>query len=162
DLGQMALDWIKEGGTSTHATAQTAAYVELTFAFGLAKLGETDAARELLNKARAVLNSKDDAHQFLAAAYEYRVRQAMDGKRHSGPLPTERLQELEIMERLQRYVVDRLRKHSFILEPDERINPYRHWGARISEFERALAELTDLTDRNEVVIRVERILKDVP
>jgi hypothetical protein len=32
----------------------------------------------------------------------------------------------------------------------------------MSEFERALAELTDLTDRDEVAARVERILKDLP
>ena len=47
------------------------------------------------------------------------------------------MEYLEHMERLFRYVVDRLRKHSRILEPDTEINPYRHWGARINEFERA-------------------------
>jgi hypothetical protein len=66
------------------------------------------------------------------------------------------------MERLQRYVVDRLRKHSRIVEPDQVINPYRHWGARISDFEKALADLTDLTDRNEIQSRVEKLLRDVP
>ena len=113
-------------------------------------------------KGHARIKSKDDAHGFLSKAYEYRIKQALEGKRHAGPLPTEELQTLEIMDRLLRYVVDRLRKHSFILEPDERINPYRHWGARISEFEKALAELTDVTDRQEVVNRVERMLRDVP
>src|SRR5262249_19814543 len=63
---------------------------------------------------------------------------------------------------LPRNVVDRLRKHSVILEPDQRINPYRHWGARISEFEKALAELTDLTDRAELARRVEKLLAEVP
>jgi len=69
---------------------------------------------------------------------------------------------LEDTERLLRYVVDRLRKHSRILEPDQRINPYRHWGARISEFEKALAELTDLTDRNELANRIDKLLNEVP
>jgi hypothetical protein len=64
--------------------------------------------------------------------------------------------------RLSRYDADRLRKHSFILEPDQRINPYRHWGARISDFEKALAELTDLTDRTEVTNRIDRLLREVP
>src|SRR5262249_33690596 len=92
----------------------------------------------------------------------YRVKQALDGKPHTGPLPNDQLEYLEHVERLQRYIVDRLRKYSEILEPDQRINPYRHWGARISEFEKALAELTDLTDRAEIVRRVEKLLAEVP
>src|SRR5262249_36250033 len=46
--------------------------------------------------------------------------------------------------------------------PDERINPYRHWGARFSDRQKALAELTDLTDRDELVRRVEKLLDEVP
>src|SRR5207237_4147894 len=39
DLCGMAQEWIKEGGGNTmHAGAQTAAYVDLTFAFGLARM----------------------------------------------------------------------------------------------------------------------------
>jgi hypothetical protein len=45
--------------------------------------------------------------------------------------------------------VDRLRKHSRVLEPDQRINTYRHWGAMISELEATLARLSDLTDPDE-------------
>lgn len=163
DLANLAVDWLKDGGPgATTTTAQTASYVDLVFAFGLARLGESDAARELLARARAVLQTKDDAHTFLFGAFEYRVRQALDGKPHTGPLPNDQLEYLEHMERLLRYVVDRLRKHSRILEPDQRINPYRHWGARISEFEKALADLTDLTDRNEIANRVEQLLREVP
>ena len=161
DLAGLAQDWIKEGG-SPNATAQTPAYVDLVFAFGLARLGENDAARDLLTRAKTVLSSKDDAHSFLYGAFEHRVEQALDGKPHTGALPNDQLEYLEHMERLLRYVVDRLRKHSRILEPDQRINPYRHWSARISEFEKALAELTDLTDRNELAIRVEKLLREVP
>jgi hypothetical protein len=161
DLATLAQDWIKDGGFP-NATAQTPAYVDLVFAFGLARLGENDAARDLLARAKTVLSSKDDAHSFLYGAFEHRVKQALDGKPHTGPLPNDQLEYLEHMERLLRYVVDRLRKHSRILEPDQRINPYRHWGARISEFEKALAELTDLTDRNELAVRVEKLLREVP
>lgn len=163
DLANLAQDWLKDGGAGApSATAQTAAYVDLVFAFGLARLGESDAARELLARARGVLSTRDDAHAFLYTAFEYRVRQALDGKPHTGPLPNDQLEYLEHMERLLRYVVDRLRKHSRVLEPDQRINPYRHWGARISEFEKALAELTDLTDRNEIAARVDKLLRETP
>jgi hypothetical protein len=163
DLAGLAQDWIKEGGNALHtATAQTPAYVDLIFAFGLARLGEADAARLLLGRAQAVLGEKDDAHQFLLTAYKYRITQALDGKPHTGPLLADHMEYLEHMERLQRYVVDRLRRHARVLEPDQKIDPYRHWGARISDFDKALAELTDLTDRQELANRVQKLLRDVP
>ncbi len=156
ELAEAGQEWVSGGATS----GMTPAYVDLIFAFGLAKLGEADVARERLASAKAALSGKDDAHNVLFTAFDYRIRQALDGKPHTGPLPNEQLEYLEHMERLGRYVVDRLRKHSQILEPDTRINPYRHWGARINEFEKALAELADLTDRNEIVVRVEKLLRE--
>jgi hypothetical protein len=158
ELADAAQEWVTGGAT----TGLTPAYVDLVFAFGLARLGEVDEARERLNAAKAALAGKDDAHNVLFTAFDFRVRQALDGKPHTGPLPNEQLEYLEHMERLHRYVVDRLRKHSRILEPDAVINPYRHWGARINDFERQLAELTDLTDRGEITQRVEKLLRDVP
>src|SRR5262249_6540434 len=140
------------------ATAQTEAYIDLIFAFGLARIGDEPDARELLSQARSALLGQDDAHAFLYGAFEYRVRQALDGKPHSGPLPNDHIEYLEHMERLLRYVVDRLRKHSRILEPDQHLNPYRVWGSRISDFERALAELTDLTSREQFISQVEALL----
>jgi hypothetical protein len=49
-----------------------------------------------------------------------------------------------------------------VLEPDQRINPYRHWSGRISDFEKSLAELTDLTDRTEIANRIDKLLREVP
>src|SRR5207253_7378744 len=118
--------------------------------------------RESLARAKGVLAGKNEAHTWLYNAFEYRIRQALDGKPHTGPLPGEQLEYLESVDRLERYVVDRLRKHSKVLEPDQRINPYRHWSGRISDFEKAIAELTDLTDRNEIANRVDKLLREVP
>lgn len=157
-LAELGGEWVATSGTS----GLTPAYVDLIFAFGLAKLGETDVARDMLARGKAALAGKDEAHTALLNAFEYRIRQALDGKPHTGPLPNEQVEFLEKMERLGRYVVDRLRKHSQIVEPDTRINPYRHWGARINDFEKALAELTDLTDRQEIAARVDKLLRDVP
>jgi formylglycine-generating enzyme required for sulfatase activity len=162
ELRDLAQEWVKEQGSPGHASPQTTAYVDLIFAFGLARLGEKEAARELQARAQGALKDRDAAHQFLCGAYEYRIRQALDGKRHSGQLPTDQLQYLEHMDRLLRYVVDRLRKHSFILEPDERINPYRYGPGQRTGFQLALAELTDLTDKAQVEARVEQMLKDLP
>jgi hypothetical protein len=55
-----------------------------------------------------------------------------------------------------------MRERSRILEPDTKLDPYRHWATRISDLERALAELADLYDRQEVTNRVETLLKNLP
>jgi len=109
-----------------------------------------------------VLGRENDVHQFLLGAFQYRINQALEGKPHAGPLPNEQLEYLEHTERMQRYVVDRLRQHSRILEPNQRIDPYRHWSMRMSELDRELAELVDINDRKEVINRVQRLLRDLP
>jgi hypothetical protein len=159
-LHELARGWVAAG--IPIATAQTDAYVDLIFAFALAQIGATAASEECSRCAIGQLSGRDDAHLLLLQMYGYRIAQARQGEPHSGPLPNEILDSLEQTERLLRYVVDRLRKHSHILEPDQNLNPYRHWGARISDFERALAELTDLTDRNELANRVDKLLREVP
>jgi hypothetical protein len=113
-----------------------------------------------LDRAREALSGKDDAHTFLLKAFEYRIQESLEGRPHTGPLPAKLMEELEHMQTLLKYVVDRLRKHSRILEPDQRIDPYRRWAARISDLDKALADLTDLADRKEIVARVQKLLKD--
>jgi cellulose synthase operon protein C len=162
DLAKLAQEWHKDSGGVAPATSQTGAYVDLTFAFGLARLGESDAAREVLQRAKATLSVKDDAHVFLYNAYEFRVRQALEGKPHTGLLSADQVEYLDHMDRLTRYVVDRRRKFSRILEPDQQINPYRPWNAKISEFEKEIGALTDLTDRNEITTRIEKLLRETP
>jgi hypothetical protein len=162
-LHGLAQGWLEGGNViNLMPTGQTRSYVDLIFAFGLARLGESDASRELLERAQAVLAGLGEAHRVLLAAYGYRIKQALEGKPHTGPLPAQDLEYLEHMDRLQRFAVDRLRKHARILEPDQKIDPYRHWGARVSHFERALAELTDLTDRQQLAERVRQLLDTVP
>jgi hypothetical protein len=142
------LAWLRDqarawGEADAQPTARTGAYTDLIFAFGLARLEEKDAVEALTGCARAELLSGDAAHRFLLRAFEFRIQQVLHGRPHTGPLPVELLHSLEKMDRLLRYVVDRMRRHSSIVEPDNRINMYRHWGARFSEFERGLAELSD-------------------
>src|SRR5262245_27335826 len=156
DLHELALAWAR---SFSQPHERTPAYVDLHFAYCLAPLGRSEDALARVERARSALAGLAGAHAWLLGAFAYRVRQALDGKPTTGPLPAEMAEPLEEMERLERYVVDRLRKHSRILEPDQRINPYRHWGARISEFEKAVAELADATDRDEIVSRVEKLLR---
>jgi hypothetical protein len=133
------------------------------FSFGLACVGEADASRELMEHARGKLSTgKDGAHTFLCAGYCYRITHALEGKRHAGLLPQTLMDSLKEMETLDVYVIDRLRKHSRILEPDQRIDPYRRWGERISELERHLGELPDRTDETELTNRVGTLLDSLP
>jgi hypothetical protein len=161
DLADSAQKWVKDNADAVQKPPMDA-YVDLLFSFGLARLGEADAARELLARAANTLADKDDAHTFLLEAFRYRVTAALDGKRHTGPLPEERMAAIKGMETLKTYIVDRLRRHSRILEPDQEIDPYRKWGARLSDLDNQIAELTDLADRKEIAARVQKLLKGAP
>jgi hypothetical protein len=142
----------------------TGAYADLAFAFGLASLGEPTACRELLEQAREVLAPQDDVHSFLLQAYDYRIQQALAGKSHTGPLPPEQLEYLEHMDTLVRYKIDRLRCHSRILEPEEKVDPFRGavrgrvylaMGDRLGQ---TLAALPDLRDRAELARQLGQLL----
>jgi hypothetical protein len=161
-LADLARAWVQQPDNVTDPKVPMPAYIDLFFGFGLARLGETDASRSLIEQAREALEHKGEVHTYLFQAFEYRTKQALEGKPHSGPLPQEQVEYLEHMEKMPRYVVDRMRQQSRILEPNQKIDPYRHWGARISDLDKALAELVDITDRKEIVNRVQALLKDVP
>lgn len=101
----------------------TRAYVELTFAYGLARLGQTEQARRLAGAATGALDLGDPVHRFLVGAYRARVTQALDGHPPETALPADLTGELNRLERFLRYKVDRLRQLSAVLEPQERLDP---------------------------------------
>jgi hypothetical protein len=160
-LCDRAREWVKR--TSIVNLTPTNAYGDLTFAFWLASLGENNDSGQLMERARAALvQSKDEVHDFLSRAYTYRISQAREGKPHRGPLPLDLLQILARLDRMPRYNVDRLRQHSRILEPDGGVDPYSVWGARISKLDKTLCELREMTDGREMAQRVDRLLAEVP
>jgi hypothetical protein len=160
-LCDLAQKWVKEG-TKQQAAAPTDGYVNLIFAFGMARLGEHEASKELLERGRAVLGKLDETHAFLLQAYAWRISQAQEGKLHQGTLPPEQVAAMGKLDRMPRYLVDRLRQHSRILEPIPGVDPYAIWGARISELDKALHELSETADRREVPERVNRLLAEMP
>jgi hypothetical protein len=145
----------------------TGAYADLSFAFGLACVGEPSASRDLLNQARAVLAPLDDVHNFLLQAYDYRIQQALDGRPHTGPLPPEQMEYLEHMDAestMTRYKVDRLRGSSRILEPQEKVDPYRgavrrRFHAAGDKLGQALLALPDIIDRADLAEQLGRLLR---
>jgi hypothetical protein len=62
---------------------------------------------------------------------------------------------------MDRYKVDRLREHSQILDPHERIEPYRRWhGRHIDALSETLDRLPDLLDRAELAKRLGTLLSE--
>ncbi|ATB37124.1 hypothetical protein CYFUS_002545 [Cystobacter fuscus] len=108
--------------------ALTGSYVRFVFAWGLARLGHADRARELMASATSGLEGKDPVHGFLGRAYAARVAQALEGLPSETPLPHELATELHALGSFHRYKVDRLRQASTILEPSERLDPARSFG----------------------------------
>src|SRR5262249_26344183 len=77
--------------------------LDLIFAFGLARLGESAAAVELQDRAAKQLAGGDAFHQFLLRTYSLRIRQANDGKRSNRALPDSLLTYLKLKDPSQRH-----------------------------------------------------------
>jgi hypothetical protein len=151
-------------------------YVDLMFAFGLARLGEMTTARDLMNSAVKALKNKwnpdpihQRAHDFLADAFVYRIEHALQGKPHSGPLSDPLLKRLETIDEgrsLQgmqpRYAVDRFREQSWIIEPHDRIDPYLQNRRSLNEIHRVMASLQDVRDGAKIRQTVSALLKNHP
>jgi hypothetical protein len=134
------------------------------FAFGFARLGEAEECRRLLKAAAADLLNRpmrdkpgqaDPAHGHLYAAFEYRVQQVLAGKPHGGPFPPEMLARLDELDRanrqsqspsMVRYVVDRMCEQSAVLDPQEKVNPYRKWKNEVDDLLNGLKELVEIGD----------------
>jgi hypothetical protein len=148
-------------------------YVDLMFAFGLAKLGEVTAARDLTESARVKLlepvgpkGKPDPAHEFLWKAFAWRIENAIQGKPHTGPLPDEMLSRLESIDdgrnnqASKRYVVERMMQSYWILEPHERVEAYARWRKFQSELQNTLQNLPNIKDPNQLQATIRKTLKD--
>lgn len=151
---------------------RTVDYIDLLFSFGLARLGELEESRRFLQRASASLAARDDAHQLLLAGFRFRIEQALAGKPHGGPLPDEQLEYLEMLSKEARsgsdgvgprYIVDRMRAFSRVLEPEQQIDPYRHYNSRgDGELPGELAALQDVLDCKEVAARIRQLISNPP
>jgi len=144
----------------------TPAYVDLILAWGLSRLSEHNASRDLIQQSSRLLSQGDPVHEILLDAYRYRIQQVQEGRASRGPLPTELLKRIGGLKPAvgsrhePRYVVDKLRQHSRILEPSERMdafrNPLRYQGAS-AEVRLALAGMPDIADNGELTERARQL-----
>jgi hypothetical protein len=108
-LAERARNWVHaKYGRDPHVgrMAATESYVDLIFAFGLARIGESDASKLLLQRATAALTNRDEVHTFLLQAYTYRIEQALADEPHEGTLPQDQLDEIARMAPSPRHMVD--------------------------------------------------------
>jgi hypothetical protein len=175
-LRDRAQEWVRAGGGLIHRSKREGsgvdtpivespvpmdAYTDLVFAFGLARLGANDAALDLLRRAESVLldwpgGHEADVHQCLCRAYGFRVRRAVEDQPHRGSLPAEIQDGIACLDHLPRYAVDRLRNHSAILEPEDKVDPYRVCVPR-DELHRDLADVVELRDVGARAARLEEL-----
>lgn len=154
-LQQWVVDWIEEPAFQN--TPRTKQYAALMFAYALARLGESTGCQVLVEEARDALVQGDPLHRWVWDAFSERIRQALDGRPSRDRLSPELLARVEQMERLDRYKLDRLRQNSRILEPSEKIDPYRNWRRYASDFQREVNALVDLADREQLRASIARL-----
>ena len=158
-LHQQSRDWISEPAITKNP--QTKRYADLVFAFAFARLGETAHCNRLLEQVAQVLDRGDPIHKWVYRAFEMRIQQALSGRATQGQMSGELLQQLESMNRMDRYKLDRLRQHSRILEPHLRIDPYRNWHGRYEDdLSRKLAMLQNILDRDELNSRIHQLMNE--
>lgn len=180
DLHAVVRKWIADfHGPHKESLTNNLPYIDLYFAFALAKLGETTPAHKLLHAAKQELETPiptqgDKAikaavvKNALYQAYHFRIEQAIAGKPHTGPLSPEAQSQIDAISKKAQnpatrspfweaeYVIGRMRQESFILDPHERVEPY----SVVTRTSDPLArELMDLASIREPVRMVERIRK---
>lgn len=186
---------VRDKATELHATVrkwtehipQNLPYVDLLFAFALAKLSEATQAKQLVEDARRVMqvsiptsrNPQDDQKvtaavisNFLFKAFKYRVDQALAGKPHTGQLAPELIAELDDIHQrsksgptnnpynLTHYVISRMRDQSFILEPHEKLDPYAEWTKNQDPLKKELAELPEIREPTKLAERIRKLYRD--
>lgn len=150
ELHKLCRTWVEHGVKPRTATASsehgtTVAYVDLMFAFGLAKLGEASTAHVLAEAGEKILAnvSAGDSHRLVASylgrAFHYRIAESIAGKPHVGPLPIDLRDEFDAMQASGKanfndpkwkasYMIARFREQSEIVDPQEKLEPYRIWS----------------------------------
>jgi hypothetical protein len=138
----------------------TPACLDLIFAFGLARLGESTAAAELQDRAAKQLAVEDAFYQFMLRAYTFRIRQANEGKLPTRSLPDAMLAYLELKEPSERHSFDRLRELSRIVEPSQRIRWDKDYVPREDQLGRKLARLPEILALGPLAADCRRLLAE--
>lgn len=173
-LRHILRDWFAQPEVPKGEFDQTPAYIDLAFAFCLARIGESAECRNLARlAAQALDHSEQEVHSFLLQAFQFRIDAAIAGRPHSGPLPNEQLEYLQQLHqdfdslpntdqrKFCPYAIERMRKESRILEPQEEFDPYRYSQRFQDAFIAELLRLPDVRDRGELSVRIRKLLQQL-
>jgi hypothetical protein len=163
-------------------------YVDLLFAYALAKLGEATPAKKLVEDARKEMEKpvpsswQDNKHfeavvaavtqNFLFKAFKSRVDQVLAGKPAAGQMAPELQADLEEIcgkgksggtnnpYLRAEYVINRMREQSRIMEPHERTDPYANWTKNQDALKKELADLHTIRDPGKLADKIRKLYKD--
>jgi hypothetical protein len=141
-----ALAWVNRHGDSGRLrspgidseTEATAAYAQFMLAWGLGCLGERTRSREWAAQARQRLPRSPGpgvdlaGHAVLSELFLHRIKDAQEGRPPKPGLPHELRGRIDELPFMARYSLDRLREHSRILEPLDRVRAYH--GLQLKTF----------------------------
>jgi hypothetical protein len=152
---------------STHPEEQTHAYVRMVFAWGLARLGRPQMAREELQAATQLLGGRlsergDAIHRAAHACYAARIEQALEGLAPGAPFSAEPGGPIALREALtgiDRFKYDRLVQLSRILAPRQDIDAFEKWSHKD---DKPFAGLALLTQPEPLSSLFERMLAELP
>jgi hypothetical protein len=119
----------RPGGTDVRkGAAPTLDYVRLIFAYADAALGQRERAEATLAEAGGRLRATGDAvHQWLADAFDFRIREAFEGRRSFQRLPASLMERLADLGTTSQYVANRARQKLKLLEPNEEVASFALW-----------------------------------
>jgi len=138
-------------------------------AWGLGCLGERTLSRDWAARARKQLTRNTGSaidpagHAVLSDLFLHRVKDAQEGRPAKLGLPADLRVRLDTLSSFTRYSVDRLRQHSRILEPLDRVRAYRGVQLKVFWGNDQLAErlylLVERSDPANVVDEAEALLR---
>ena len=143
-LHESAVAWI---GRDLFNARDTRPIADLIFAFGLARLGAPAASGQLHAQGLAGLDRQDAVASWAARAFGFRVRRALEVEADPPrPCPPELVRSPgNARPRFSGTRSTASASTRAILEPHERINPYRHWHGKLADdVVRELARVVDV------------------
>ena len=166
--GQARIDLAAVG---TADNAHTLPYIDLLFSYAMAKIGESTAARTLLEAARKVMehrlqnDAKTLTNHFLFQAFQYRIEEALAGKVPTVTLPRDLITAMDNLNALGKgvgtspqgkayYASTKMRQQSMILEPQNRPDAFASFMVASDEFLIGLKKFGDIRDPSEMARQV--------
>ncbi|MCA9069292.1 MAG: hypothetical protein KDA84_10235, partial [Planctomycetaceae bacterium] len=159
DFRNVLHKWVR--ANSKNSCNETQTYVDLILAYGMARQGESNAAKELLKPASKLRQAKgNELHGWCLDAFEHRIQQVLTRDNPLLPLPRHLNDAFQAFSKHEQFQLSRLRKESQILEPSQARDLYREYRKDSQDdFSRQLDGLADITDPLELTTRFDHLLK---